>query len=736
MLADKKPQFSNPEIWGGIECTINRVGDLFYDQLEYSGHYNRDKDLEVIAELGVSKLRYPILWETHEPLHDQIIDWSRTSIQIKKLSELGIQPIVTLLHHGSGPVYTHLLDDSFPYLLAEYAGKVAKEFPSINYYTPVNEPLTTARFSGLYGFWFPHKRNDVSFIKMLLNELKGVVLSMIEIRKINPSAKLIQTEDLGKTYSTPILDYQANFENHRRWLTFDLLTGRVTSFHPLWDYLMRLGIDEKDLSFFTENACSPDIMGMNYYVTSERFLDHDITKYESNTFGSNDVQIYADIEAVRVPHGQTSGLKRLLQEAVDRYNIPIAVTEAHLNCSREEQLRWLKETWEDCCSLYQEGVPLVGFTIWSLLGAFGWDRLLLTNQKNYEPGAFDVRSGKLRPTAIARLIKDFSKQNPDLHPVTSVPGWWKRNIRYLDSFGIRDTPLAELVVPPHPPVLIVGKTGTLGKAFAKACSFRKINYVLLGRQEMDITISQEIEAAINKYKPWVIINAAGYVKVDEAETDVEKCFNNNAVGVQYLAESCKRSSVQLMSFSSDLVFDGRRNSPYLESDIVNPLNVYGKSKSIAERLALSIYPDTLMIRTSTFFSPYDQYNFVYGIINSISEKNEYIAATDIFISPTYVPDLVHTCLDLLIDNESGIWHLTSGEKWSWAQLANKVADHAGLDHSLINSLESRDIDFKAKRPIYSVLGTSKGIILPSFEDGLMRCIRESADIWKHSDSRV
>ena len=130
------------------------------------------------------------------------------------------------MHHGSGPAFTNLLDPQFPVLLAQYAKQVAGQFPHINYYTPVNEPLTTARFSGLYGLWYPHKKDDTAFLKMLLNEIKGIVLSMQAIREINPLAKLVQTEDLGKTYSTRSLKYQADFENRRRWLTYDLLCGK------------------------------------------------------------------------------------------------------------------------------------------------------------------------------------------------------------------------------------------------------------------------------------------------------------------------------------------------------------------------------------------------------------------------------------------------------------------------------------------------------------------------------
>ena len=125
---------------------------------------------------------------------------------------------------------------------------------------------------------------------------------MQAIRKINPAAKLVQTEDLSKTHSTPLLAYQADFENKRRWLTYDLLCGKVNQHHFFWNYFISLGIPETDLQFFLDNTCPPDIMGFNYYVTSERYLDENIENYPACTHGGNGRHRYADTEAVRAGH--------------------------------------------------------------------------------------------------------------------------------------------------------------------------------------------------------------------------------------------------------------------------------------------------------------------------------------------------------------------------------------------------------------------------------------------------
>ena len=153
---------------GGIESTVNRVGDLYLDQIARSGHAGRIADLDRIAELGIRTLRYPALWEWAAAGHPADFDWRWADERLPRLRELGIRPVVGLVHHGSGPPHTSLVDDGFPTGLAEYAGRLAERFPWVDHYTPVNEPLTTARFSGLYGHWYPHGRDARTFARALL----------------------------------------------------------------------------------------------------------------------------------------------------------------------------------------------------------------------------------------------------------------------------------------------------------------------------------------------------------------------------------------------------------------------------------------------------------------------------------------------------------------------------------------------------------------------------------------
>jgi len=709
-----KPYY-NPEIWGGIECTINRVNNHFFDQLEYAGHYNREEDINAIASLGIKKIRYPVLWEKHQPEKNTDIDWTWTRRQLEALRDKDIDVIAGLLHHGSGPSYTRLNDPRFPYLLAEYASRVANEFPWLEYYTPVNEPLTTARFSGLYGLWYPHHRNARSFMQMLLCELKGVVLSMEAIRKVNPNAKLVQTEDLGKTYSTPKLAYQARFENERRWLTFDILCGKFKPGHSLWKNFEKLSVPKEEYQFFIDHPCPPDIFGFNHYLTSERFLDEKIHRYPEHTHGGNGRHKYADVEAVRVQINEQTGIEVLLKEAWDRYHQPMAVTEVHIHCHREEQLRWFRQVWETGKKLRAEGVDLRAITSWALLGSYGWDKLLTLPQGTYEPGAFDLRSGVPRPTALASFLKKAAQSDQCEHHLSNEKGWWQRSTRLIYE---RDRSAIHMMSKNSSPILIIGKNGTLGKAFAKVCELRCIHYKILSRQECDISNEASIENVIKLYRPWAIINAAGFVRVDDAEREKDACMRDNAEGAHRLAVACNKHGIQFMTFSSDLVFDGHKDAPYVESDIPSPLNQYGHSKLKAELLVQSVNPSALIVRTSAFFSPWDEYNFVHYIRRSLSRYEEVFPAKDQVISPTYVPHLVHAALDLLVDGEKGIWHLANQGMISWSDLAYEVANRFELDTSLILPKDSIQLNYPAKRPSYSVLGSERGHLLPSLEQAL------------------
>ncbi|MDF7813159.1 SDR family oxidoreductase [Hymenobacter sp. YC55] len=274
------------------------------------------------------------------------------------------------------------------------------------------------------------------------------------------------------------------------------------------------------------------------------------------------------------------------------------------------------------------------------------------------------------------------------------------------------------------PLLITGATGTLGRAFQRICAIRGIETVVVCRAEMDITDVQSVEKAIAKYNPWAVVNTAGYVRVDEAEKDFERCYRENTIGPTILANACAARGIQLLTFSSDLVFDGNKSSAYVESDQPRPLNVYGNSKRRAERDVLLQQPNALVVRTSAFFSPWDEHNFVYAALRAGQQKQAFQAADDVLISPTFVPDLVNVSLNLLIDEERGVWHLANQGAYTWAELARLAADMAGLDQSFVSACSMRAFGLPAARPAYSVLGSKQGNLLPSAEERLHQCVGE------------
>ena len=299
----------------------------------------------------------------------------------------------------------------------------------------MNEPLTTARFSGLYGLWYPHGTSDAVFVRLLYNQVLGTKLAMQAVRRVNPAAQLVQTEDLGQTHSTPALAAQAIFENHRRWLTFDLLSGTVTRHHPLWHYLRRHGLSVAELQEFHRDPLPPDLLGINYYATSERFLDDRLAHHPGRAplpAGSGR-PAYVDVEAVRMADASLMGLEGLLQQAWARYSCPLAVTESHLGCTREEQMRWLHQAWEATNRLRANGVDVRGLTVWSLLGAFDWDNLLTRDGASYESGAFDLRGGEPRPTALGKMVHNLAHHGRHEHPVLQGTGWWQRPTRFYTT---------------------------------------------------------------------------------------------------------------------------------------------------------------------------------------------------------------------------------------------------------------------------------------------------------------
>ncbi len=706
------------ELWGGVECTVVQIGDQFRNQLVDTGHASRMSDLDAMAELGIKAVRYPILWETVAPEVPSEPDFSWHDARLNRLRELGIRVIGGLVHHGSGPRYTSLLDPKFPDQLADYAGRVARRYPWIEAWTPVNEPLTTARFSCLYGHWYPHQHDINAMFRATVIQCLGIARAMKAIRAVNSAAQLVVTEDIGKSFATAELAYQADHENERRWLSLDLLAGRVVEGHPFRRWLRNKAASETELDELATGEATPDLIGFDHYLTSERFLDHRVGRYPGVEPGSNGRHSYVDVEATRVDHLRPQlGPGPRLRETWQRYRIPIAVTEVHHGCTREEQVRWFHEVWSAAEKERRRGADIRAVTMWAMFGAVDWRSLLTRRDGTYDVGAFDTRSETPRPTLVAKAAARLGRGEKFDHPLLDLPGWWKRPGRTharprYDTLPAKAASLR--------PILITGGTGTLGQAFARICAHRGLAHVLTARADLDITDDASIAAALERYKPWAIINTAGFVRVQEAEAQSDECFRINATGPELLARACAIHGIPLVTFSSDLVFDGKLGRSYVEPDQTAPANAYGRSKAEAEARLLAIDADALIIRTSAFFGPWDRYNFLYDSIERLKRGEDVVACDKTIVSPTYVPDLVHATLDLLLDQEKGIWHLTNQGAVSWHDLARQAADMAKVDVGRVRVAESVE-------PADTSLTSSRGLLLRPLDQAL-------GDFLEHSET--
>jgi dTDP-4-dehydrorhamnose reductase len=719
------------ELWGGVECTVNRVGDRYFDQVRKSGHHDRVEDIACLAAIGFRAMRYPVLWERVAPDGLSAANWTWTDERLALLRRAGIRPVATLLHHGSGPRSTHLLDPTFPERFAAYATAVATRYPWLEDYTPVNEPLTTARFSALYGHWYPHHRDDRSFVRALLHELRATVLGMARIREINPRARLVQTEDAGRTYSSSLVVGQAEFENYRRWLTIDVLTGRVSEDHPLWNWLMRCGASATELHWFLDHPCAPDVVGLNYYLTSDRYLDERLTLYPASSHGGNGRDAYADVEAVRVSDCEGPGYDRILEEAWTRYALPIALTEVHAGCTREDQLRWFISAWRAASAARSRGVDVRAVTMWSLFGSFDWNSLVTRDESVYEVGTFDVRSAPPRRTALGTLARALGTGTPT-DPLASQPGWWQRIRRPPE---LRSTVVEFADDAATRPILIVGGTGRLGSALTRACEVRGLRAVSVGRGQLDITSPDAIRRALARLRPWAVINAAAYVRVDDAETNRDRCWRLNTDGAVQLAAGAAACQARYVTFSTDLVFDGLQQRPYVESDATRPLNTYGASKRAAEQWVATVASEALIVRTAAFFGPIDHDGFLTHALREVSAGRLLLAAEDVVVSPTYLPHLADAVLDLLIDGERGIWHLANNGQLSWADFAALGARVANLDDSLVRRVSFKDLGLRASRPAFSALDSERGRVMPTIESGVKEYLASPVNVWRERRSR-
>jgi dTDP-4-dehydrorhamnose reductase len=242
---------------------------------------------------------------------------------------------------------------------------------------------------------------------------------------------------------------------------------------------------------------------------------------------------------------------------------------------------------------------------------------------------------------------------------------------------------------------------------------------------MDITNHQAVHSTLKGVRPWAVINAAGYTRIDRAEREQEECFRSNVAGATLLAEACGDAAIRMISFSSDHVFDGKIERPYVEADVAAPLNVYGMSKLAAEKSIAAVMSEALIIRTNSLFGPWDVSNFVADVLCRLRRGERVRAASDAVSSATYIPDLIHATLDLLVDGEAGIWHLGHDGPATWMTMAMNAAKAAGVCSKTLEPCQFADLPYQAVRPRYSALSSDRGRMLPALENALKRYVGDA-----------
>jgi len=276
-------------------------------------------------------------------------------------------------------------------------------------------------------------------------------------------------------------------------------------------------------------------------------------------------------------------------------------------------------------------------------------------------------------------------------------------------------------------IAVLGASGQLGSAFVRTLGSACLPVT---RDELDLTDLDAIGPWMQSVKPEAVINCAAYTAVDAAETDVETARAVNALAVGALAESTAHHGAGLVTFSTDYVFDGEKETAYVESDGPHPLNVYGRTKLEGERLALRANPEILVIRTSWLLSGTHP-NFASKMLELIS-KGPVRVVDDQRGCPTLVDDLVVATNSAIKTRTAGVLHLVNNGQTTWFGLAREIAEIAGLDPDAVSPCPSSEYPRPAKRPLNSVLESERLdelmiSRLPHYRQSLETAIRQ---IWE------
>ncbi|AMR26448.1 glycoside hydrolase family 1 [Hymenobacter psoromatis] len=391
----------------GIENSYPTIhnGKFRQDEMEKCGHYKFwKKDFDLVQELGIEYLRYG------PPIHKTWMgvgkyDWSFADETFNDLRRRSIIPIVDLCHFGVPDWIGNFQNPDFPKLFAQYAADFAKRFPWVQLYTPVNEMYVCAEFSALYGWWNEQLASEKSFVTALKYIVKANVLAMHSILAVRPDALFIQSESSEYFHaSDPAAIKPAELLNAKRFLSLDLNYGqRVDS--DMYEYLMDNGMTRDEYHFFLQNDLRHQcIMGNDYYRTNEHRVRDD---------GST------------VASGEIFGYHVITTQYHNRYQLPVMHTETNLwqGPNGDEAVNWLWKEWANVLRVRNDGVPILGFTWYSLTDQVDWDTALRENNGTPNPlGLYDLNRN-IRPVgeAYKKLISQWKEVLPTQTACLQIP---------------------------------------------------------------------------------------------------------------------------------------------------------------------------------------------------------------------------------------------------------------------------------------------------------------------------
>lgn len=369
------------------------------DEMGKAGHYKYWKDdFQLVKEMGIEFLRYgPPYYKVH--LAPDKYDWSFADETFKYLQQLNITPIVDLCHFGVPDWIGNFQNPDWAFHFTEYAKAFAKRFPHLKFYTPVNEIFIAATFSAQYGWWNECLSSDKAFVNALKNLSKANVMAMEAILQVEPEAIFIQSETSEYFHAChPECLAIADFLNEKRFLSLDLTYAHPTSV-VMYRYLIENGMTEKEYQWFMNKSLSAKcVMGNDYYVTNEHLV------YKDGTTSAS---------------GEIFGYYVITHQYYSRYKMPVMHTET--NITDPLSVKWLEKQWANVYRLKQDGVPIVGFTWYSLTDQVDWDTALREDAGRVNTlGLYDL-DRKIRPVGMAykELIsvwKDLlSKESFGLH---------------------------------------------------------------------------------------------------------------------------------------------------------------------------------------------------------------------------------------------------------------------------------------------------------------------------------